>query len=362
MKKNRLGLSFVALICLFLVACGSEQSGDTPTANSSVTTASTVVTVASNVSDGSNTTVNNATATSVALPTLAPATTQNNAATVATTQSDSTTTYTTAPTTQNTTTAATIKTTTSTTTKKATTTSPVTTTKPSTTAASDTTTTASSDSTTVASNTGSLKEVLRGKAGKKLIAITLDAGSTDVAYQKELEALDSHHVKATFFMTGQWVRSYPQDAIAIANDGMELGNHTFDHPDLTKLSDAKVKQEIQSAEETIKSVTGVDPKPLFRFPFGSYNGHLMNIINSMGYRSIYWTYDSLDSVGDPKTADQLYKIVTSISDTKLDGAIILMHLGNSTSGDALSRILTNLQGRGFHQVTISELIKESGLQ
>lgn len=357
MKKNRSGLILVALICLFLVACGSEQN-NTPAANST-TAASTATTTNATTDTTSN---SNPTDTAIALPTLALATTTTaNSTTKAAATTSSTTSV---ATTNNTTTKAVATTTTANSTTEAatTTTASDTTTKAAaTTTASDTTTTIASETTTTAS-TGSLKEVLRGKAGKKLIAITLDAGSTDVAYQKELAALDSHHVKATFFMTGQWVRSYPQDAKAIADDGMELGNHTFDHPDLTKVSDAKVKQEIESAQETIKSVTGVNPQPLFRFPYGAYNGHLMNIINSLGYRSIYWTYDSLDSVGNPKTTQQLFKIVTSISDAKLDGSIILMHLGNSTSGDALSMILTNLQARGFHQVTISELIKQSGLQ
>jgi peptidoglycan/xylan/chitin deacetylase (PgdA/CDA1 family) len=83
----------------------------------------------------------------------------------------------------------------------------------------------------------------------------------------------------------------------------------------------------------------------------------MQLLNSLGYRSIYWTYDSLDSVGTHKTAQQLFDIVTSISDTKLDGAIILMHLGNDTSGDALGPIIDNFEQRGFKIVTISKLIQ-----
>ncbi len=204
--------------------------------------------------------------------------------------------------------------------------------------------------------TGSLTEVLRGPVGKKQIAITLDAGSTAVAFSKEIAALDKYNVKVTFFLTGAWVRENPQYSQQIARDGMEIANHTYDHPWLTKMSSDKVADEINLGAKTIQEVTGINPRPLFRFPYGDYDARTMKILNNLGYRSIYWTYDSLDSVGAHKTADQLFHIVTSISDTKLDGAIILMHLGNDTSGDALGPIIQNLQGRGFKIVTISELI------
>lgn len=204
--------------------------------------------------------------------------------------------------------------------------------------------------------TGSLAEVLRGPRGKKQIAITLDAGSTAVAFTKEIAALDKYNVKVTFFLTGAWVRENPQYAQQIARDGMEIANHTYDHPWLTKLSSDKVTDEINSGARTIQEVTGINPRPLFRFPYGDYDARTMKILNNLGYRSIYWTYDSLDLVGAHKTADQLFHVVTNISNTNLDGAIILMHLGNDTSGDALGPIIENLEGRGFKIVTISELI------
>ena len=82
----------------------------------------------------------------------------------------------------------------------------------------------------------------------------------------------------------------------------------------------------------------------------------MQIVNQLGYRSIFWTYDSLDSVGSPKSSEFLISRITGFSDKELDGAIILMHLGNYTSGEALEPILANLQNRGFKIVTISQLL------
>ncbi len=206
-------------------------------------------------------------------------------------------------------------------------------------------------------NPASLNEVVRGKTGKKQVAITLDAGSTSVAFPKEIAALDKYKVKVTFFLTGRWVLENPIFAQQIAADGMEIANHTLNHPDLTTLSDAEVRQEITTAASAIERVTGKSPWPLFRFPYGARDDRTVKVVKALGYRSVFWTYDSLDSVGPPKSADFLISRITGLSDNQLDGAVILLHLGNLTSGEALGPILANLQGRGFKIVTISELIK-----
>lgn len=206
-------------------------------------------------------------------------------------------------------------------------------------------------------NPASLDEVVRGHTGRKQVAITLDAGGTAVAFLKEIAALDRHNAKITFFLTGRWVLENAAFAQQIANDGMEIASHSMTHPDFTTLDDDEVQSEISDASLAIQRVTGRNPWPLFRFPYGARDARTNQLVRNMGYRSIVWTYDSLDSVGLPKSADFLVSRITGLSDTELDGAIILMHLGNATSGDALDPILTNLQDRGFKIVTISQLIK-----
>jgi peptidoglycan/xylan/chitin deacetylase (PgdA/CDA1 family) len=208
-------------------------------------------------------------------------------------------------------------------------------------------------------NPQGLSEVLRGKTGKKQVAITLDAGSTAVAFPKEIAALDKYQIKITFFLTGRWVLENPAYARYIATDQMEIANHTYSHPDLTTLSDTDVREEVTKGASAIELVTGQNPLPLFRFPYGARDSRVMRVVNELGYRSVYWTYDSLDSVGLPKSAEFLISRITGLSDSQLDGAIILMHLGNLTSGEALGPILENLTGRGFKVVTISELVSDS---
>jgi peptidoglycan/xylan/chitin deacetylase (PgdA/CDA1 family) len=77
---------------------------------------------------------------------------------------------------------------------------------------------------------------------------------------------------------------------------------------------------------------------------------------ALGYESIYWTIDSLDSVGEPKSVPFLYDRIATRSAEQLDGAIVLMHVGYRSTADALPLIITTLQQRGFHLVTVSTLL------
>ena len=83
----------------------------------------------------------------------------------------------------------------------------------------------------------------------------------------------------------------------------------------------------------------------------------MRIASNLGYRSIYWTLDSLDGVEPVKTSQFLIDRITRKSDSELDGAIVLMHVGVRGTAEALPAIISNLQGRGFRLVTVSKLLE-----
>jgi peptidoglycan/xylan/chitin deacetylase (PgdA/CDA1 family) len=143
----------------------------------------------------------------------------------------------------------------------------------------------------------------------------------------------------------------------MAKEGMEVGNHTWNHPDLTKVSSEEIKTEISRTDELLTKLTGHTTKPLFRFPYGARDANSVAVVNELGYRSIYWTLDSQDSVGQPKSVDYLVNRITGKTNAELDGAIILMHIGTRTSGEALPIIIEKLQARGFKIVPVSEIIR-----
>jgi peptidoglycan/xylan/chitin deacetylase (PgdA/CDA1 family) len=202
-------------------------------------------------------------------------------------------------------------------------------------------------------------EVVRGPRGKSEIAITFDAGAHAECFEDLIAALETARVHSTFFITGNFAQRHEPCAKAIAKHGHELGNHTWNHADLTKQSDEIVREEITRAETLLTDICGQSPRPRLRAPFGERNDHVLRIAANLGYRSIYWTLDSLDSVEPRKTPEFLIDRITGKSDADLDGAIILMHVGEKSTADALPAIIANLQGRGLRLVTLSTLLESA---
>ena len=199
-------------------------------------------------------------------------------------------------------------------------------------------------------------EVVRGPRGKSEIALTFDAGAETECFEELIAALEKANVHATFFITGNWAQKNRECAAAITKHGHEVGNHTWNHLNLTKQTDAVVREEISRAEVILNELTGQSPRPLWRAPYGERDGRVLRIANTLGYRSIYWTLDSLDGVEPVKTSQFLIDRVTQKSDAELDGAIILPHVGFKSTAEALPAIIANLQQRGFRFVTVSHLL------
>ena len=204
---------------------------------------------------------------------------------------------------------------------------------------------------------GSLSEVDRGPHGKNEIALTFDAGAEAECFDDLLAALANAHVSSTFFITGTFVHQHADCAAEITKYGHEVGNHTWSHLDLTQQSDEVVRDEIMRAEHAIVKASGQSPRPRLRAPYGVRDARVLKIAGNLGYRSIYWTLDSQDGVEPVKTPEFLINRITSKSDSELDGAIILLHVGVRSTADALPAIIANLQGRGFQLVTISKLLQ-----
>jgi peptidoglycan/xylan/chitin deacetylase (PgdA/CDA1 family) len=204
---------------------------------------------------------------------------------------------------------------------------------------------------------GTLGEVDRGPHGKNEIALTFDGGAEAECFDDLITALANANASSTFFITGTFVHEHADCAAEITKYRHEVGNHTWSHLDLTQQSDAVVRDEIVRAERAIAQASGQTPRPRLRAPYGARDARVLNIAASLGYRSIYWTFDSLDGVEPVKTPQFLIDRITSKSDAELDGAIILMHVGVRSTADALPAIIANLQTRGFHLVSISKLLE-----
>lgn len=187
---------------------------------------------------------------------------------------------------------------------------------------------------------------------KKQVALSFDAAWGNEDTDTLLSILEENNVKTTFFMTGGWVDSYPDDVKKIAAAGHDLGNHSQNHKQMSQLSADNCTSEISEVTKKVEALTG-RKMSLFRPPYGDYNNQLIESANALDYHVIQWSVDSLD--WKDYGADSIVDTVLNHKDLK-DGAIILMHNGAKYTKDALPRVIAGLKEKGFEIVPISELI------
>ena len=187
---------------------------------------------------------------------------------------------------------------------------------------------------------------------EKKVAISFDAAWGNEDTQNILDILAEHNVHATFFMTGGWVESCPNEVIAIYEAGHDLGNHSENHKNMSQLTDEEIREEILSVHEKVKELTGYEMF-LFRSPYGDYDNHVIENVTECGYYAIQWSIDSLDWK-DYGVDDIIDRVCNSENLT--GGAIILCHNGAKYTAQALDQLLTNLETQGYEIVPISELI------
>lgn len=192
----------------------------------------------------------------------------------------------------------------------------------------------------------------------KKVSLSFDAAWGNEDTGKILEILKKHNIHVTFFMTGGWIESYPDDVKAIAAAGHDLGNHSENHKQMSQLSKEQCIEEIMKPHNKVKELTGKE-MILFRPPYGDYNNTLIEATKESGYHCIQWDVDSLD--WKDYGVDSI--INTILNHKHLgNGSIILCHNGAKFTADALDALITGLQDKGFEIVPISELIYKENYQ
>ena len=231
------------------------------------------------------------------------------------------------------------------------------------------------------------KSFTRGSLNKKEVALTFDGGSINNAAKPILDILKEKNVKCTFFLTGEFIRRYPDTVRRIVSEGHEVGNHTWDHPHLTTyaknrkhntlpgITAEKIKMEFSKTAALFKLVTGHEMVHFWRAPYGEYNKQILMWAAQAGYKHVGWTVgrgwentmDTFDWVADKnskiyKTADQIAEKILRYAKGKKHGAngvIILMHLGTERKDDfpykKLPEIIDGLRKEGYRFVRISEM-------
>lgn len=184
----------------------------------------------------------------------------------------------------------------------------------------------------------------------KMIALTFDDGPGP--YTDELlDGLEKLNAKASFFLVGEKIKSYPDTVAKIAGKGHLVGNHTYSHIKLTALSPDEIKKEIDKTNEEIKAITGEAPQ-FFRPPFGRYNSDTLNYVDMI---SVRWSKDTIDWKYEDE--ERLYRYLIKNAG---DGEIFLMHDVEKTTVKGVLRAIETLQKQGYKFVRADELLCRNG--
>lgn len=196
--------------------------------------------------------------------------------------------------------------------------------------------------------------ISRGNTTSMEISLTFDDGYDEANGDAILQILSQNKVKATFFVTGDSVKVNPSIVKKIIQNGNELGNHSYSHPYLTKLTYSQMQDEIKRAEACIYNLTETSTLPYFRPPYGDYNSTVLQAVGDINYsKTVTWSIDTLDWSGI-SAAEITQKVLNNAS----PGAIVLMHVSSGAKNTkyALQGIIEGLKNKGYTIVPLSELL------
>ncbi|MCB0923782.1 MAG: polysaccharide deacetylase family protein [Mycobacterium sp.] len=184
----------------------------------------------------------------------------------------------------------------------------------------------------------------------KCVALTFDDGPGPFT-DRLVETLEDAGARATFFMIGNKVAADPAGARRVAEAGMEIGNHTWEHPNMTTIPLPYVPDQLSKAQQAIRDATGRTPS-LWRPPGGLTNPAVDAIAGQYGLAGILWDVVPFDWINDSDTAATRWMLMTQIA----PGSVVLFHDTYSSTVDLVYQFLPVLRANGYHLVTVSELL------
>lgn len=190
-------------------------------------------------------------------------------------------------------------------------------------------------------------EVRRVNGAEGCIALTFDDGPHPTLTPRLLALLAEDDVRATFFLVGNRAQQWPDVVRAISAGGHEIGNHSWNHPDLTRLGNDEITQQIARTDAAILAITGAAPD-IVRLPYDASSARVLSLIDRP---VIWWDIDTLDW-----KANSVGEVVDSAVRRSRSGSIVLMHDIHAMTVSAVRGVVAGLRARGFEFVTVSELM------
>ncbi len=192
---------------------------------------------------------------------------------------------------------------------------------------------------------------------EKVLYLTFDCGYENGNTGAILDALKKHNAPAAFFVVGHYLETAPELVKRMVEEGHTVGNHTYHHPDMSKLSDeASFRKEVEGVSEKYKEITGTDMAMYYRPPQGKYSTENLQMAKDLGFSTFFWSLAYVDWNVDkqPSREDAMKKLTSRVH----PGAIVLLHNTSKTNGEILDELLTKWEEMGYTFRELSDFTKE----
>jgi peptidoglycan-N-acetylmuramic acid deacetylase len=200
----------------------------------------------------------------------------------------------------------------------------------------------------------------KGDPNKKYLYLTFDNGYENGYTEKILDVLKKEKVPATFFVTGHYLKSAPDLAKRMVNEGHIIGNHSWHHPDFSKVSDERLAEELEKVKIETEKLTGQKEMTYLRPPRGIFTERTLEKTKELGYTHVFWSLAFIDwNKGSHRGWKYSYD---NIMRQVHPGAIILLHSVSKDNADALEKVIQDLKSDGYQFKSLDELILDDTLR
>lgn len=201
---------------------------------------------------------------------------------------------------------------------------------------------------------GFYKEIIENNNGyyvgnPNCVYLTFDVGYDNGHLEKYLDILKAENVKATFFVTGDFIRRFSSLLVRMYEDGHLICNHSYSHKTINRMSEDEIKTDLERLEMAYFEQFGVKMAKIFRPPEGQFDQKSMNILDKLGYKTIFWSIAHVDWKTSKDSSLQ------NVANNLHDGAIILLHTVNEDNYQNLSKIIDLIRKNGYKLATVDEI-------
>ena len=196
--------------------------------------------------------------------------------------------------------------------------------------------------------------VYLGDTSKPVIYLTFDAGYENGCTEQILDTLKKHNVCAAFFLVGNYMEKNADLVRRMVEEGHIVGNHTVDHPDMSKITDKEqFAAQLTGLEDRVRDITGKELPKYYRPPQGIYSEENLKMAKELGYRTVFWSlaYADWNNDSQPTREQAFEKLLPRIH----NGAVVLLHSTSKTNAEILDELLTKWKEMGYSFGTLEEL-------